>query len=188
VDEDAVNIESPRTREEILEAFARQEAESLAYWNAFDVGTFFAGIGESWSPAETVRHLVKSIRPVVKALAMPRLVLRLMFGKPRRASVTYDALRERYRQLLAEGGKAGRFAPSAQTEPDLAEWRTSILSNFARVNRELRTAIQRWPEKKLDALQLPHPLLGKLTVREMLFFTLYHQRHHIAVVERRRSE
>jgi hypothetical protein len=35
---------------------------------------------------------------------------------------------------------------------------------------------------------LPHPLLGKLTVREMLFFTLYHQRHHVAVVERRIAE
>jgi hypothetical protein len=27
-------------------------------------------------------------------------------------------------------------------------------------------------------------LLGNLTVREMLFFTLYHHRHHIAVVQR----
>ncbi|HKO55711.1 MAG TPA: DinB family protein [Thermoanaerobaculia bacterium] len=180
--------QSPQTREELLRAFERQEGESLAYWNAFDLDAFFAPIGESWSPAETVRHLVKSIRPVTKALTMNRLMLRLLFGKPRRASVTYDALRARYQQLLAEGGKAGRFAPSAQSEPDLARWRASIMTNFTRVNRDLRAAIARWPESKLDALQLPHPLLGKLTVREMLFFTLYHQRHHIAVVRRHLAE
>ena len=36
----------------------------------------------------------------------------------------------------------------------------------------------------LDAVLLPHPLLGKLTVREMLFFTVYHVQHHRALVER----
>jgi hypothetical protein len=30
----------------------------------------------------------------------------------------------------------------------------------------------------LDLLILPHPLLGKLTLREMLYFTLYHVEHH----------
>jgi hypothetical protein len=25
---------------------------------------------------------------------------------------------------------------------------------------------------------LPHPLLGKLTIREMLYFTVYHGEHH----------
>jgi hypothetical protein len=86
--------------------------------------------------------------------------------------------------LLAEGGKAGRFAPSSQSEEDLAAWRAKIMENFTRANRDLRAAIVRWPERKLDSLQLPHPLLGKLTVREMLLFTLYHQRHHKDVVAR----
>lgn len=172
--------QSPHTREQIVEAFERQERESIAYWNAFDTDAFFAKIGESWSPAETVRHLTKSIRPLVKALGLPRLLLRLRFGKPKRAPMTFDALRDHYRRLLAEGGNAGRFAPSANAETD----RTAIMTRFAAVNRELRAAIHRWPDAKLDTLQLPHPLLGKLTVREMLFFTLYHERHHMDVVAR----
>jgi len=183
-----MTTESPQTGEQLIHAFDQQEAESTAYWNAFDAEAFFRAIGTSWSPAETVRHLNKSTRPVVKALTMPRIALRLMFGRPRRESVTYDALRARYQQLLAEGGRAGRFAPSAQSEQDLQAWRERIMADFARVNRELRAAIARWPESKLDRLQLPHPLLGKLTIREMLFFTLYHQRHHMAVVERRLAE
>jgi hypothetical protein len=130
-----------------------------------------------------VRHLAKSIRPVAKALRMPRLFLRVMFGAPRRASVTYDALRERYLAKLAGGADAGRFSPSQRVITDRAQ----VMTELDDAIRDLRAAIVRWPERSLDRLQMPHPLLGKLTVREMLFFTLYHQLHHIDVVKRRRA-
>jgi hypothetical protein len=183
-----VSTESPQTREEIVDALTRQETESVAYWTTFDTDAFFARIGEAWSPAETVRHLTKSTRPVATALAAPSILLRLRFGKSKRPPLTYDALRARYQQKLAEGGKAGRFAPSERTSEDREGWRTEIMTDFARANHDLRKAIGRWSEKRLDRLQLPHPLLGKLTVREMLFFTLYHQRHHVGVVQRHLSE
>lgn len=175
------------TRDEILGKLDSVQAESAAYWSAFDAPVFFAKLGEAWSPAENVRHLVKSIRPVTKALRLPRIVLRVMFGKSRRESVTYDALVERYRGVLEAGGKAGKFAPSPREEQDPAAWRAEILAQHAEANRALRAAIGRWSERALDSYQMPHPLLGKLTVREMLYFTLYHQLHHIAVVERRRA-
>jgi len=177
-------MDSPQTRDDILLALERQEAESSAYWSAFDTASFFQPIGTSWSPADTVRHLTKSNRPVVKALKTPKLVLRFTFGKSRRPSVPYEDLCTRYRGLLAAGGQAGRFAPSSHTESDPEAWRHSILLTYGQILRELREAVAHWPEKKLDQLQLPHPLLGKLTIREMLFFTLYHQRHHVGVVQR----
>jgi hypothetical protein len=37
----------------------------------------------------------------------------------------------------------------------------------------------------LERIRLPHPLLGRLTTREMLFFTLYHNQHHVEVAKRR---
>ncbi|HEX2835191.1 MAG TPA: DinB family protein [Thermoanaerobaculia bacterium] len=172
----------------LLAALEEQERASLAYWSAFDDDTFFRRIGESWSPAETVRHLVKSLRPVAKALGMSKLVLRLLFGRPRRAPESFDELVTRYRGLLAAGGEAGRFAPSPRHEPDLAAFRQTILRDYAGANRSLRAALATWPDEKLDRLQLPHPLLGKLSVREMLYFTLYHLRHHMDVVERHRRE
>ncbi len=38
--------------------------------------------------------------------------------------------------------------------------------------------VDSFSEAQLDALILPHPLLGKLTLREMLYFTIYHVQHH----------
>jgi hypothetical protein len=181
-------MDEPRTRMEIVDALAAQQTANAEYWTAFDTAAFFAPAGSSWSPAETVRHLTKSTRPVVTALKAPQFLLRLRFGRSKRPSIGYEELRVRYRAQLDAGGKAGRFAPSSQSESDLAAWRARILSTYAGVSEELRTAIGRWSEGNLDKLQLPHPLLGNLTVREMLLFTLYHQRHHIDVVRRRLSE
>jgi hypothetical protein len=179
--------EGPHTRDEILDAFARQDEDSFAFWSAFDNETFFRPLGASWSPADNVRHLTKSTRPVVRALGLPKIMLRVMFGKPRRPSVTYHELRMRYLNALAEGGQAGSYAPTPRTDKNAAAWRDEIMHEFVVVNRQLRTSIARWPDNTLDTVQLPHPFAGRFTLREMLFFTLYHQRHHIAVVERRRN-
>ncbi|HEX7830033.1 MAG TPA: DinB family protein [Thermoanaerobaculia bacterium] len=175
-------------RDALIAALEKQERDSVAYWDAFDVDAFFANIGESWSPSDTVRHLIKSVRPVGKALTIPKILLWAKFGTSRRPAESYDALVTRYRGLLADGGKAGAFAPSSREEADRNAWRASIMREFATVNRDLRAAIAKWSDAKLDRYQLPHPLLGKLSVREMLYFTLYHLRHHIEVVERNRRE
>jgi hypothetical protein len=39
----------------------------------------------------------------------------------------------------------------------------------------------------MDYHVLPHPLLGPLSVREMLFFTVYHNTHHVLNVQRLRA-
>jgi len=46
-------------------------------------------------------------------------------------------------------------------------------------------AITAWGDDALDRYRLPHPLIGKLTLREMLVFTLFHFDHHRDNVARR---
>jgi len=38
--------------------------------------------------------------------------------------------------------------------------------------------IEKHSESELDQMILPHPLLGKLTLREMACFAAYHVAHH----------
>lgn len=42
-----------------------------------------------------------------------------------------------------------------------------------------------WSETQLDSYLLPHPVLGRVTVREMLMFTLFHFDHHRDTVSSR---
>ena len=38
--------------------------------------------------------------------------------------------------------------------------------------------VHKWSEDDLDLYVIPHPLMGKLTFREILYFTIYHVKHH----------
>jgi hypothetical protein len=116
-------------------------------------------------------------------------VLRALFGQGSAASTPYLELEERYRAVLAGGGKAGRFAPSPHRAPaNLRAWQQSLVSEYQSAVAALASALEHWTERDLDHCRLPHPLLGKLTVREMLFFTLCHYEHHRAIVAGRLSD
>ena len=179
-------VDPPTTRDEILAALRKLHDESTWFWKGFSTDAFFRPLGEAWSPADNVRHLTKSIGAVGRGLRFPRLALRLRFGAAKRPSRTYEQVREAYHGVLAAGGKAGRFTPEARELPsDLEGRRREIMEARESAADEFLRAAERWSEDALDRLQMPHPLLGKLTVREMLYFTLYHNLHHLHNVERR---
>src|SRR5579859_3509649 len=82
------------------------------------------------------------------------------------------------------GGGAGRFAPREVPLPtNPAEARGRPVAGLADAVEELGRRVATWSEIDLDRYRLPHPLLGKLTVREMLFFTVQHLAHHASKVE-----
>ena len=169
----------PQSREEILAAFDDLRQRGLTFWTDFEPKQFAAPIGEAWSPADNVRHLIKSTFPVTKALKLPGLVLRTLFGPAKDSSSSYTELVARYKALLAAGGNAGKFAPRTVPVPDdLVTWQRKLVSVCNDSLSDLRRAAERWSDKDLDRYRLPHPLLGKITLREMLLFTLYHYSHH----------
>jgi hypothetical protein len=171
---------------EIIAALKAVHAESERYWDSMSTPTFLAPIGRSWSPADNVRHLTKSMRAVTTGLRLPRWMLWLAFRRATRSSRDYETMREVYRTRLAKGADAGRFAPEQRGVPADAEAERRRIMEYHRVAvDEMARQVSRWPDGALDRRQLPHPLLGALTVREMLLFTLYHNRHHFEGVQRR---
>jgi hypothetical protein len=180
---------SPFARDAIAAALRALRTDSDRYWSALSTHEFFASLGSGWSPAENVRHLTKSVRAVRMGVAMPRLVLLVRFGPARGRSRPLDEIRTAYHGVLAKGGKAGRFAPSKENDVgDHEARRRAIMTAHTEAVEALAAALMRWNDASLDRYRLPHPLLGKLTVREMLLFTLYHNLHHVRVVARRRGE
>jgi hypothetical protein len=134
-----------------------------------------------WSPAENVAHLVLSVRPLVLAFSLPRMVLRV-FGAPHRPSRPYHELVALYRQKLAEGARASRpYVPSQQFRKTPQQ----MLQRFERTYNRFAAHVNPWQEDQLDQYQLPHPILGNLTLREMLAFTVYHVYHHHQLLKSR---
>jgi hypothetical protein len=184
-------VDEPYTRPEIARDLAGVRTWSARFWERFSDEEIFAPLETTatksggWSPMDHVRHLVKSNRPVAQALAVPRVLLFLRFGRAARPSRRYAELVAHYRGALEGGLKAGRYAPSTlPPERRTGEQRRSSLAALDGTFDALLRALERWPERALDRRRLPHPGIGMLTVREMCFFTLYHNTHHVLGVAR----
>lgn len=177
---------TPRTGTEIVAALSAVLFESDAYWQSLGTERFLSPIGTGWSPAENVRHLTKSVRAVTTGLRLPRWLLALRFGSAKAPSRAFDVLKAAYHERLAQGVTAGRFSPSARTSAaDPEAQRREIMERHRGAVRAMCDAAARWPEEALDTRVLPHPALGTLTVREMLFFTVFHNQHHLVLVQRK---
>jgi hypothetical protein len=178
----------PRTGAEIIAALQEVHRESVAYWATLSDAEFFAPIGTAWSPAENVRHLSKSMRAVQQGMRLPPFLVRLIFGRARGDARDYETIRTVYRERLAKGASAGRFAPSPKSPAaDAASERRRIMRAHEASVDALIARIAQWSEADMDALALPHPLLGPLSVREMVLFTVYHNTHHVQNVQRLRA-
>jgi uncharacterized damage-inducible protein DinB len=170
----------PSDKASILATLADANRRVAEWFRAIDADEFFARRPEVWSPSDNLDHLVRSVKPVNTALKMPRPALLAMFGRPERASRDYQQICETYRAGLAQGAQAsGRFLPEQQSPADKsAERKEQLLASWAKASAGLLSAAEAWGEAELDMYQLPHPIIGDLTVREMLFFTIYHNLRH----------
>jgi len=135
-----------------------------------------------WTPVRQLDHIVKSVTPVTLAFAVPKFVLKAVFGKTDRPSRSYDELVGVYKSKLAAGAKA-----SARFVPDTRNDREKLLRAIEYLIVSLNKRMGRFTEDELDTFLLPHPILGKLTLREILYFTIYHVEHHHAQVNRNAS-
>jgi hypothetical protein len=177
---------APASGREFADTLGALLAAGNAYLATLPDPGFFAPQGTAWSPAGHVRHLQASSAPLVMALKLPRWVIALRFGRGSGRSRSFVEVRQAYLATLAGGGQAGRFTPAAEPLPsDPRARRNEILNAWAAVTVDLQNVIGRWPEAALDDHRLPHPLLGLLTVREMLAFTVYHTAHHLRRIAER---
>jgi hypothetical protein len=138
---------------------------------------FFAPAGK-WSAARQVKHLITATNTTRLAYQLPRFILRLVAGKPNRPSRSFDELVDRYNQKLEKGGRAsGRYIPK-KPAPD--ETKERLLNAFGEAMEKLSSTLRRkWNDASLDRYIAPHPLLGKITLRELGYFTIFHTRHHM---------
>jgi len=176
-------------RVEIANALRRMCGDSERYWLALTAEEFVEPMGTAWSPAEHVRHLTKSLQPVTSAMRMPKVALRLLFGTSNAMSRGYRDIVALYHEALRRGGRAGRYTPEPRGDiADAGGYRREVLAGHRAIVDALATEVGSWSHEHIDTLRLPHPLLGKLTVREMALWSLYHNLHHVLVVARRRGE
>ena len=128
-----------------------------------------------WSPAQHVVHLHLSTLPIIQALKTPLKKLAATFGTRSHNERSYHELKSLYYMKLGTGVKA---PPPFEPEPKESDQKNTIIEEFSTTLKQLTHEIDNWSEQDLSSYQVPHPALGLMTIREMLFFTVYHTHHH----------
>ena len=136
---------------------------------------FLYGANGKWTAGQQLDHICRSVSALDFGLAVPKLLLSLYVGKANRPTRDYDAVIAKYRLKLEVGGRAiGRFIPKKVNTSD----KVKLIQKLNHAVNSLCKKADRYTEQQLDDYILPHPLMGKLTIREMLYFTIYHVEHH----------
>ena len=155
------------------------------YLEPMNQSDFLFAHPHKWSAGQQLDHLVKSTKPLLISIRLPKFVLKLVFGKANRASKTYEGLVEKYQLKLQEGGRAtAAFIPP----PIAFEQRLALSNQLNKIIQQLTKGISSFTEKDLDTIILPHPLLGKITYREMMYFTICHVQHHQGLIKKALEE
>jgi hypothetical protein len=164
-------------KEEIIEKLKGNHYRLADMVTGLSEEEFSSALAGKWTPGQQLVHIYLSLRPLTIALGLPKIGLKA-FGSANRPSRDYDSVVAKYHDALAAGGKApSNFVP----EPVLYKDKDAISEKLKANLIKLTSQLNKYSEKDLDKLLLPHPLLGKLTVREMLYFTIYHSEHHYKV-------
>ena len=173
------------SKDEIIKELDDACLKFFDYCSNIDIGTFYFQPERKWSVAQNVEHLIISANTTKLAFSLPKFIVRIYTGKPNRASRTYDELVNKYKLKLQQGGKAsGRFIPQKIRGGDKDE----MLARFKNAMKKLTYAIKnKWDDNNLDKYIAPHPLLGKITLRELCYFTIHHTYHHLDIIKERVS-
>ena len=172
------------SKKEIIQQVETVSKELTEFCSGINEVVFFRQPISKWSIAQNLTHLITSANMTGLAYRLPRFIVRIYGGKPNRSSRTYDELIAKYKLKLEQGGRAsGRFVPKPVAAK---EGKEKLLRAFTSSMTGLEKAIQKnWNDPQLDQYIAPHPLLGKITLRELCYFTIYHTKHHLNIIKER---
>ena len=142
---------------------------------------FNASKENKWTPAENISHLITATKMTALPFALPKFVPVLLYGKSSGLSRTYEEVVTAYENKLAGGAKAtGVYVPK-KTNYDREKLCAQILKEGGKLVGLIEN---KWTEEQLDTYRVNHPILGKLTMRELAYFTIYHNIHHMETIRK----
>ena len=130
-----------------------------------------------WTTGQHIQHLVDSIKKLNHALSFPSFVLKYKFGKANREVRPYEQVVQRYQDKLVENKEKAKNYNAAISTPNEKKFK-HLLRTLNVQNKKLQYKTNKMSDSKLDNLIVPHPLMGKMPLREIIMWTAYHTEHH----------
>ena len=164
-------------KEEIANLLEEKHQNLFNWLEQQDSERWETGPEDKWTTGQHTLHLLQSIKPLNLALSLPKFILKFKFGKANRDVRDFETVKNRYLQRLEEA-KGITFKGSRNMKVPRLKEKQYILNRLKTESKKLQYKTKKWSDKDLDTYILPHPLMGKMPVRELLMWTSYHVEHH----------
>lgn len=170
----------PGTKAEILAALESNARTIESFFATIPERAFFDGSSDQWSPAHHLVHLTRGSVAMERALRSGTLPLH-----PTGRSRSYVEVRDAAAADLDSASRDTLLTMGRMVVVEPGVRAADVLGAFLEASARLRNAAGPWTEEAMDGHAVTHPLMGALTVREMLLFFVVHERHHLRGVQRR---
>ncbi|TXD45928.1 DinB family protein [Polaribacter sp. IC073] len=140
-----------------------------------------------WTTGQQIQHLADSLQLLNNALSYPRFFLKYKFGLCNRATRDYETVARNYQQKLEENKDIAALFNSKLKKPILKN-RERLINRLQIQNKKLQYKVRKISDLNLDTLVIPHPLMGKMTLREIIMWTVHHTEHHTNILIHNYSE
>ncbi|MFC0604853.1 DinB family protein [Winogradskyella pulchriflava] len=169
-------------KETIADLIEAKHAELISWLEKQPDDAWTQGPEGKWTQGQQALHLLQSIKPLNDALSMPKFLLRFKFGKANRPVRDYDTTVKRYQERLLDAkGKTFKGSQNMKV-PTLAD-KHYILNRLQTESKKLQYKTKKISDTNLDTVILPHPLMGKMPVREIIMWTAHHVEHHTKILK-----
>lgn len=163
------------TKQLIINELSERHSIFVNYVLSLSSEEFMFSFQNKWSAGQQMDHIFRAISALPLAFKIPKFIIGLVFGRAKRPLMEYDELVQNYLSKLEKGAKtSSAYIPGKILYSYRIELANKLLIKISKIN----AAVDMISEKELDQYMLPHPILGKITYREMLYFTIHHVNHH----------
>jgi uncharacterized damage-inducible protein DinB len=159
-------------KQELIKTFYNNHKILSDFIHSLTDEQFVFSSNGKWTAGQQFSHVYLTLQPFLKVLPSKDFILE-KFGKIDRPVWSYDTVIENY-------FKTSRQAPAPYLpEPVNPDQKSRIAEDLEKVLLSIQELLNQYTEEELDTLVIPHPLLGKLTIREMFYLMSYHPIHHL---------
>ena len=164
-------------KEEIIKLLDKEYQELIDWLNKQPNETWEKGPEGKWTTGQHILHLIDALKKINRALSYPKFILKKKFGIANREVRSYEAVAKKYQEKLIQyQDKAATYNKGMKVP--LLEEKKELLNLFQIQHKKLQYKVNKWKDKHLDTVIIPHPLMGKMPVRELVMWTAHHTAHH----------
>lgn len=165
------------TKKDLIRLLLKKHEVFIAKIDSLAEEDFIKSLHGKWTAGQQLEHILKSVKAVLKAFELPKAVLEEKFGTTKRKNSSYTEVVSDYLVVLQNNPNyilPEKFAPDKIAPQD----KGTKLNELQYLTEKLVGHIKSYDDEDLERQILPHPVMGKLTLKEILYFTAYHLEHH----------